>query len=152
MVIVEIIITWDMTPRSYYPESCVWKLRTKLLPRVVNNKTWWQQYKNANTRRGKSPNMGRCIISYQEVLSSLLKNVNHQADEFVFCNNYINGQLPRISVLTERLCFGALWNFRLSLNCDSWGVEGKLFFWISLFLSSLLSVNLNTCFGSLVEF
>jgi len=43
MVTMEIIITWDMIPRSYYPESCVWKLRTKLLPRRVNNKTWWQQ-------------------------------------------------------------------------------------------------------------
>jgi len=26
---------------------------------------------------GRFPNMGRCIISYQEVLHSLLKNVNH---------------------------------------------------------------------------
>ena len=58
--------------------------------------------------RGKSPNMGRCIISYQEVLSSLLKNVNHQADEAGSCNHNINGQLLRISVLTGRLCFGAL--------------------------------------------
>ena len=30
---------------------------------------------------GRFPNMGRCIISYQGVLRSLLKNVNHQADE-----------------------------------------------------------------------
>ena len=58
--------------------------------------------------RGKSPNMGRCIISYQKVLSSLLKNVNHQADEAVLCNHSINGQLLRTSVLTGRLCFGAL--------------------------------------------
>ena len=44
--------------------------------------------------------MGRCIISYQEVLSSLLKNVNHQADrEAVLCNHSINGQLLRTSVL-----------------------------------------------------
>ena len=58
--------------------------------------------------RGKSPNMGRCIISYQEVLSSLLKNVNHQADEAVLCNHSINGQFLWTSVLTGRLCFGAL--------------------------------------------
>jgi len=103
-------------------------------------------------RRGKSPNIGRCIISYQEVLHSLLKNVNHQADETVLCNHSINGQLLRTSVLTGHLCFGALWYFCLLLNCDSWAVEGKLFFWISLVLSSLLSVILNTCFGLLVEF
>ena len=58
--------------------------------------------------RGKSPNMGRCIISYQEVLISLLKTVNHQADEAVLSNHSINGQLPRTSILTGRLCFGAL--------------------------------------------
>jgi hypothetical protein len=52
--------------------------------------------------------MGRCIISYQEVLSSLLKYVNRQADEAVFCNHSINGQLLRISVLTGLLCFDAL--------------------------------------------
>jgi len=44
--------------------------------------------------------MGMCIISYQEVLRCLLKNVNDQAHEAV-------------------LCFGALRNFCLSLNCDS---------------------------------
>jgi len=66
------------------------------------------------TDRGKSPNMGRCpnkgrcIISYQELLCSLLKNVNHQADEAVLCNHSINGQLLRTSVLIGRLCFGAL--------------------------------------------
>jgi len=80
------------------------------------------------TIRGKSPNMGRCIISYQDVLSSLLKNVNYQADEAGPCNHSISGQLLRTSVLTGRLCFGALWNFCLSLNCDSWAAEGKLFF------------------------
>jgi len=58
--------------------------------------------------RGKSPNMGRCIISYQEVLSSLLRNVIHQADEAGPCNHSINGQLLRTSVLTKRLCFGVL--------------------------------------------
>jgi len=52
--------------------------------------------------------MGRCIISYQEVLSSLLKNVNHQADAADPCNHSINGQLLRTSVLTGRLYFGAL--------------------------------------------
>jgi hypothetical protein len=81
--------------------------------------------------RGKSPNMGRCIISYQEVLSSLLKNGNHQADEALLCNHSTNSQLLWTSVLSGHLCFGALWNFCLSLNCDSWAVEGKLFFWIT---------------------
>ena len=51
----------------------------------------------------KSPNTGRCIISYQEVLSSLLKNVNHQADGAGPCNHSINGQLLRTLVLTGRL-------------------------------------------------
>jgi hypothetical protein len=57
---------------------------------------------------GRSPNMGMCIISYQEVLSSLLRNVNHQADEAGPCNHSINGQLLRNSVLTGHLCFGVL--------------------------------------------
>jgi hypothetical protein len=48
--------------------------------------------------------MERCIISYQEVLSFLLKNVNHQADKAVLCNHSINGQLLRTSVLTGHLC------------------------------------------------
>ena len=52
--------------------------------------------------------MGRCIISYQQVLCSLLKNVNHHADEAILCNHDINGQLLRTSVVTGRLCFGAL--------------------------------------------
>ena len=73
----------------------------------------WYIYQVINIR-GKSPNMWRCpnkgryIISYQEVLSSLLKNINHQVDEPVLCNHSINGQLLRTSVLTGRLCFGAL--------------------------------------------
>ena len=58
--------------------------------------------------RGKSPNMGRCIISYQEALHSLLKNVSHQAHEAVLCNHSINGQLLTTSVLSGHLCFGAL--------------------------------------------
>jgi hypothetical protein len=53
--------------------------------------------------------MQRCIISYQEVLSSLpLKNVNHQADEAFLCNHSISGRLLRTSVLSGRVCFGAL--------------------------------------------
>jgi hypothetical protein len=52
--------------------------------------------------------MERCIISYQEVLHCLLKNVNHQTDEVILCNHGINGQLLRTSVLTGRLCFGVL--------------------------------------------
>jgi len=55
---------------------------------------------------GRFPNMGRCIISYQEVLRSLLKNVNHQAHEAVLCNQSIDVQLLRTSLLTGRLCFG----------------------------------------------
>jgi len=35
--------------------------------------------------------MGKCIISYQEVLHSLLKNINDQAHEDVLCNRSING-------------------------------------------------------------
>ena len=50
--------------------------------------------------RGKSPNMGRCIISYQEAQHSLLKNVSHQAHEVVLCNHSTNGQLFRTSVLS----------------------------------------------------
>ena len=52
--------------------------------------------------------MGRCIISYQEVLHFLLKNVNDQAHEAALFNQSINGQLLRTSVLTGRICFGAL--------------------------------------------
>jgi len=52
--------------------------------------------------------MVRCIISYQEVPHSLLKNVNHQADEAILYNHSINSQLLRTSVLTGRLCFGVL--------------------------------------------
>ena len=64
--------------------------------------------------RGKSPNMGRFhimgrrIISYQEVLRCLLKNVNDQAHEVVLCNQSINGHLLRTSVLTGRLYFATL--------------------------------------------
>jgi hypothetical protein len=52
--------------------------------------------------------MWRCSISYQEVLSSLVKNVNHQADEALLCNHSISGHLLRTSVLSRRLNFGAL--------------------------------------------
>jgi len=62
----------------------------------------------AASRRGKSPNMGRCIISYQEVLRSLLKNVNDQAHVAVLPNQSINSQLLSTSVLTWRLCFATL--------------------------------------------
>jgi len=57
---------------------------------------------------GSFPNLGMCIISYQEVLRCLLKNVNDQAHEAIFCNHSINGQLLRASVLSGRICFGAL--------------------------------------------
>ena len=98
--------------------------------------------------RGMSPNMGRCIFSYQVVLRCLLRNINDQAQGAVLCNQSINGQLLRTSVMIGRFCFGALWNFCISVNCDSWAVEGKFFFWISLALSSLLSANLNPSFFS----
>jgi len=52
--------------------------------------------------------MGRCIISYQEALRSLLKIVNHQAHEAVLSNHSTNGKLLWTSVLCGRLCFGAL--------------------------------------------
>ena len=68
---------------------------------------------------GRFPNMARCIISYEEVLCSEVKNVNHQADEDILSNHNISGQLLITSVLTGRLCFDALRNFCLSLNCDS---------------------------------
>jgi len=50
--------------------------------------------------------MGKCVISYQEVLRSKRKNVNHSADEVTNCNHIINGQLLKTLVLS--LCFGAL--------------------------------------------
>jgi len=52
--------------------------------------------------------MGRCIISYHEVLSFLLKNVNHNADEVINCDHITNGQLFKSSVLTGCLSFGAM--------------------------------------------
>ena len=52
--------------------------------------------------------MGSCIISYQGVLRSLLKNVNHQADEALLCNHSINGQSLRTSALTGRIFCGTL--------------------------------------------
>jgi hypothetical protein len=60
--------------------------------------------------------MGRCIISYQEVLSSLLKIVNHQVDEAGPCNHSINGKLLRTFVLS---LFWCAVKFCLLLNCDS---------------------------------
>jgi len=43
-------------------------------------------YRGKSPNMGRFPNMRRCIISYQEVLRSLLKNVNDQAHENVHCN------------------------------------------------------------------
>jgi len=57
---------------------------------------------------GTFPNMGRCIISYQAMLHSLLKNVNDQAHESVLRNLSINGKFLRTSILAGRLYFGAL--------------------------------------------
>jgi hypothetical protein len=57
---------------------------------------------------GKFPNMGRCIISYQEVLRSVLKNVNLQAGEVIKCDHRINGQSLKTSVPAGCLCFCAL--------------------------------------------
>jgi hypothetical protein len=54
------------------------------------------------------PDMGRCIISYQEVLRPELKNVYHLADEVINCNYIINGQLLKTSLLTTCFYLGAL--------------------------------------------
>jgi hypothetical protein len=56
---------------------------------------------------GWFPNLGKCIISYKEVLRSVLKNVNHYANVVINRNHIINCQLLKISVLAEHLCFGA---------------------------------------------
>jgi hypothetical protein len=67
-----------------------------------------------NYIRGKSPimwsfpNLGKRSISHQEVLRSVLKNVNHLAVEFILLNHITNCQLLKISVLTGCLCFGVL--------------------------------------------
>jgi hypothetical protein len=53
-------------------------------------------------------NLGKCIISYQEVLRSVLKNLNHLEDEVINCNHIINGQLLKNSVPAGCHCFGAL--------------------------------------------
>jgi len=73
---------------------------------------------------GRFPNKGRCNISYQEVLRTLLKNANDQAHEALLCNQSINGQLLRTSVLTLFWCSA---KFCLSLNCDLLAGEGKIF-------------------------
>jgi len=52
--------------------------------------------------------MGRSIISYQEVLRCLLKNVNDQAHEAPLCNQIIIGQLLRSFSTDLRFCFEAL--------------------------------------------
>jgi len=57
---------------------------------------------------GRFPNMGRCIISFQEVLHSQLKNANDQADEAILSNHSINSKLLRTLVLNGRLCFDVL--------------------------------------------
>jgi hypothetical protein len=53
---------------------------------------------------GRFPNLGKGIISYKEVLFSVLRNVNHYADEVTLCNHIINGHLLKTSLLTGRLC------------------------------------------------
>jgi hypothetical protein len=52
--------------------------------------------------------LGKRIISYQEVLRSLLKDVNQQTDEAIFSNHSINGQVLKTSVLNGSVCFGVL--------------------------------------------
>jgi hypothetical protein len=66
----------------------------------------WAHSREKSPIIGRFPNMGKCIISYQEVLPSELKNVNHKADEVI--NHITNGQLLKTSVLTGCLCFSAL--------------------------------------------
>jgi hypothetical protein len=94
--------------------------------------------------------MGKWIISYQKVLRTVIKNVNHKTVEVINCNHNINGQLLKTSFLKKCLCFGAQWNFCLTLNCDSWEVEVKLNFWISLVLSFVLSAILNPSLGTIL--
>ena len=57
---------------------------------------------------GRFPNLGKCVISHHEVLCSVLKIVNHYADEVINCNHITNGQLFKTLVLAGCLCFGAL--------------------------------------------
>ena len=56
---------------------------------------------------GKFSNMGRCIIPYQEVLRSELKNVIIKQTRFLL-NHIVNGQLLKSSVRNFCLSFGAL--------------------------------------------
>jgi hypothetical protein len=85
----------------------------RLSVKISKNKIFFQLECNVICK-GKSPimrrfpNMGRCIISYQEVLRSEVKNVNHQADEAILSIHSINGQFLRTSVLIGCICFGAL--------------------------------------------
>jgi hypothetical protein len=94
---------------------------------VITVLVWQTKYRENLPIMGKFPNLGRCIISHQEVLRSVLKNVNHQADEVISFNHRINGQLLKTPYWLG-VCSGALWNFCLSLNCDSWPVKNNLFF------------------------
>jgi hypothetical protein len=57
--------------------------------------------------------MGRCIISYQEVLRCLLKNLNDQAHEAVIFNQTIDGQLLRTSGTDLASLFGGAVKFLL---------------------------------------
>ena len=57
--------------------------------------------------------MGRCIISYQEVLRCLLKNLNDQAREAVIFNQTIDGQLLRTSGTDLASLFGGAVKFLL---------------------------------------
>jgi 5'(3')-deoxyribonucleotidase len=49
----------------------------------------------------------QCIISYQQVLRSVLQNVNLYADDVINSHHIINGQELKNSVLAVCLCFGA---------------------------------------------
>jgi hypothetical protein len=75
------------------------KFREKFVKRMYERESKCKlkriTYSGKSPIMGRFPNMGRCIISYQEVLSSLLKNVHHQADEAILCtsNNSINGMI-----------------------------------------------------------
>ena len=126
-----VILYWNLPTLSIYHKKTQWCcsfFSDRAVPAVPANR-------GKSPNMGRFPNRGRCIISYQEVLNSLLKNVNDQAHEAILCNQSINGQLLRTTVLIGRLYFGALWNFCLSLKA----VEGTLFFCISSVLGSLLS-------------
>jgi hypothetical protein len=99
------------TPIEGYYNTCwlmeLWSTKTKV-EGIVLMAAWHWGSSGKPPIMGRFPNMETCIISYQEVLCSVLKNVNHYTYEFINCNYRINGQFLKNSVLAGCLCFGAL--------------------------------------------